>query len=149
MAAGLKIEKDKIPAFTAALEEYAHENLNDQALVSKIDIETECPIAQLSQPAVKELQLLEPFGQGNPAPVFATKGVRWISPPRKVGVKGDHLQIAITDGTASVRCIGFNMGRLEKKLLETESFNIAYQPQLNTYKGTTSVQFVLSDIQFE
>jgi len=48
-----------------------------------------------------------------------------------------------------VRCIGFGMGPLEKKLLETDAFHIAYQPQYNTYNGSTSLQFVLEDIQFE
>jgi len=48
-----------------------------------------------------------------------------------------------------VRCIGFRFGKLEKKLLEHEFFNVAYQPQLNTYNGNTNVEFVLTDIQFE
>lgn len=149
MAAGLKIEKDKIPHFTRALEEYAQQNLTDEKLVSKLDIDALCSIAELSQPAVRELAMLEPTGRGNPKPMFATKGVRRISPPRKVGAKGDHLQIAITDNTASVRCIGFGMGKLEKKLLECDSFSVAYQPQINTYNGNSTVQFLLEDIRFE
>jgi hypothetical protein len=48
-----------------------------------------------------------------------------------------------------VRCIGFRFGKLEKKLLENEFFNVAYQPQLNTYNGNTNVEFVLTDIRFE
>jgi len=85
----------------------------------------------------------------NPRPVFANKGVRLASPPRRVGLKGDHLQLAITDSTASVRCIGFRFGKLEKKLLEHDFFNVAYQPQINTYNGSSNVEFVLADIQFE
>ena len=41
------------------------------------------------------------------------------------------------------------MGKLEKKLLEAEFFNVAYEPQINTFNGNSSVQLVLSDIQFE
>jgi hypothetical protein len=41
------------------------------------------------------------------------------------------------------------MGRLEKKLLEHEFFDVAYRPQINTYNGNNSVEFVLADIQFE
>jgi single-stranded-DNA-specific exonuclease len=149
MAAGLKIEKANIAAFTAALEEYAQQNLDEEKLVAKLDIDRVCSISDMSQSVVKELSMLEPTGQGNPKPLFATRGVRWMSPPRRVGAKGDHLQIAITDNTASVRCIGFGMGRLEKKLLESDGFNVAYEPQINTYNGNSSVQFVLADIQFE
>lgn len=149
MAAGLKIEKANIAGFAVAFEEYAQQNLDEEKLISRLDIDGVCSISDMSHSVVKELSLLEPTGQGNPKPLFATRGVRWMSPPRRVGAKGDHLQIAITDNTASVRCIGFGMGRLEKKLLESDCFNVAYEPQINTYNGNSSVQFVLADIQFE
>jgi len=149
MAAGLKLKIDKIADFINAFEEYAQNNLDNESATAKLNIDALCNIEQLNFDAVKHLQMLEPFGQGNPAPIFATKGVHRISPPRCVGVKGDHLQIAISDNTASVRCIGFGMGKLEKKILETESFSVAYEPQFNTYNGNTTVQFLLKDIQFE
>ncbi|MCK4959460.1 MAG: hypothetical protein KAT00_08660, partial [Planctomycetes bacterium] len=78
-----------------------------------------------------------------------SKGVKWLSPPKRVGQRGDHLQIAITDNTGSVRCIGFGMGALEKKLLETEYFNVAYEARKDTYRGNNNIQFVLTDIQFD
>ena len=96
-----------------------------------------------------QLRLLEPFGQGNPRPIFATKGVRLSAPPRRVGTKGEHLQLVITDNTNSLRCIGFGRGKLEKKLLEHDFFNIAYQPQINNFNGSSSVELLVIDIQFE
>ncbi len=149
MAAGLKIETHRIGDFASAFEAYAQENLNPESLVDALEIDAACAIADLHQAAVRELSLLEPTGQGNPRPVFATRGVRRISPPRRVGAKGDHLQVAITDNTASVRCVGFNMGRLEKKILEADTFHVAYEPQINTWNGNSNVQFVLTDIQFD
>ena len=97
---------------------------------------------------VQKLQRLEPFGQGNPRPRFVTRGVRLISSPRCVGAKGDHLQLSITDRSHSLRCIGFGMGKLEKKLLEADCFDVVYEAQINTYNGNTTVQLVLVDIQF-
>jgi hypothetical protein len=41
------------------------------------------------------------------------------------------------------------MGKLEKKLLECDFFDIAYQPQLNNYKGTCRVEFVIDDVRLE
>ena len=149
MAAGLKLGKDKVEAFAQEFEEYARQNINEEHLESRLNIDAVCSIRDLNVHVVKELLRLEPFGQGNPAPVFASRGVRLISPPRRVGVKGDHLQVSITDNTASVRCIGFGMGNLEKKVLEAEAFNIAYEAQIDTYNGGNSVQLVLQDIQFE
>ena len=149
MAAGVKIETEKIDSFTADFEAYAKQNLNDNDLAAKLHIDAVAPLAQFRTEMVSELQMLGPFGQGNPKPVFATKGVRLASPPRRVGSGREHLQLAITDNTNAVRCIGFRFGKLEKKLLEHEFFNVAYQPQLNTYNGNTNVEFVLTDIQFE
>ena len=149
MAAGLKIHKDKIESFTRSFEEYARQNIKEDSLEPKLDIDAVCSISDLNIHVVRELARLEPFGQGNPAPVFATEGVRCISPPRRVGARGDHLQVAISDNTGSVRCIGFRMGPMEKKVLEAETFNVAYEAQIDTYNGGKSVQFVLADMQFE
>jgi single-stranded-DNA-specific exonuclease len=148
MAAGLKIHKGKIADFAQSLEDYARRNITDEALEPRLDIDAVCSIGELNIYLVKELKRLEPFGQGNRAPVFATRGVRSISPPRRVGARGDHLQVAISDDTGSVRCIGFGMGPLEKKILEAELFSVAYEPQIDTYNGNNNIQLVLADIQF-
>ena len=149
MAAGITIETEKIERFTAEFEAYAKQNLNENDVVAKLCIDAEATLGEFREETVRELDMLGPFGQGNPKPIFATKGVRLAAQPRKVGAKGDHLQLAVTDNTASIRCIGFGMGKLEKKLLENEFFNVAYQPDINTYNGSSSVQLVLTDIQFE
>jgi single-stranded-DNA-specific exonuclease len=149
MAAGITIETDKIEQFAADIEAYARENLRDEETVAKLHIDAVAPLDTFRKETVDELQLIGPFGQGNPEPIFATRGVRLASPPRRVGAGRDHLQLAITDNTAAVRCIGFRFGKLEKKLLECEFFNVAYQPQINTYNGSSNVEFTLADIQFE
>jgi single-stranded-DNA-specific exonuclease len=149
MAAGITMESAKVEKFAAEFEAYAKKNLDEDNIVSKLHIDAVAPLSEFRKDTVDELQLLAPFGQDNPQPVFATKGVRLASPPRRVGIKGDHLQLAITDSTATIRCIGFRFGKLEKKLLEREYFNVAYKPQINTYNGNSNVEFVVTDIQFE
>jgi single-stranded-DNA-specific exonuclease len=149
MAAGITIDPEKIDRFAADFETYASQNLKRNDTLAKLHIDAMVPLSELQKGTVNELQWLGPFGQGNPEPTFATKGVRLIGPPKRVGAGRDHLQLAITDNTASVRCIGFRFGKIEKKLLETEFFNIAYQPQINTYNGNSNVEFVITDIQFD
>ncbi len=149
MAAGITIETEKIERFRTDFEAYAQQNLPQEHCSAKLHIDAETPLSTFNAGTVSELQMLEPFGQGNPEPLFATKGVSLASPPRTCGSRGNHLQLAITDRTAAVRCIGFGMGKLHKKLLEQEFFNVAYRAQLNTYNGSTNVELVLADIQFE
>ena len=149
MAAGIKIEPDKIDQFAAEFEAHAQQNLNVDDTAAKLHIDAVVPLSEFRMETVRELQLLGPFGQGNPEPTFATKGVHLAAPPKRVGSGHEHLQLAISDNTAAIRCIGFRFGKLEKKLLEHEFFNVAYQPQINTYNGNSSVEFVLTDVQFE
>ena len=149
MATGITIEAERIDQFAAEFEAYAKQNLNENDVAAKLHIDAVAQLDKFRKETVSELQLLGPFGQGNPEPIFATKGVRLAHPPRRVGSGREHLQLVITDNTAAVRCIGFRFGKLEKKLLENEFFNVAYQPQINTYNGNSNVEFVLTDIQFE
>jgi len=149
MAAGMTIDADKIDAFADDFESCAAANWNDDEFVSRLDIDAVCSLAELSVPTVRLLSTLGPFGSGNPSPRFAAKGVRLSASPRIVGLGGDHLQIAVSDNTASVKCIGFGMAHLEKKLLENEFFNIAFEPQIDDFYGEPAVQLVLKDIQFE
>jgi len=149
MAAGITIKPRNIDKFAEDFERYAAQTIGKEHQVAKLHIDGIVPLSEFRHQVVKELEMLEPFGQGNPRPLFATKGVRLAAPPRKVGSKGDHLQLAITDNTSSIRCIGFQFGNLEKKLLEKDCFNVAYHPQINTYNGNSSVELILADIQLD
>ncbi len=149
MAAGITIEADKIEQFAADFEAYSREHICESDIIAKLQIDAEVSLRDLSRAAVMEFRLLGPFGQGNPKPLFATRGVRLAGPPRRVGVTNDHLQLTITDGVATIRCIGFGFGRFEKKLLEVDCFSVAYHPQINSYNGKNTVEFLLTDIQFD
>ncbi len=149
MAAGVKVRTDKVKVFAEAFEAYAHAHMGSDKLESFLAIDAEAKITDFNERLMRELAWLEPFGEGNPKPVFAARGVRLIAPPRRVGSRNDHLQIAISDAGGAVRCIGFGMGALEKKLQEVECFHVAFEPQYNTYNGQRNLQFVLNDIQFD
>jgi single-stranded-DNA-specific exonuclease len=149
MAAGLTIPPERIEAFTADFEAYAAGNLQEEDVVAKLHVDAVVPLRQFTRDIVQQLEMLGPYGEGNPKPVFATKGVRLAAAPRRCGSTNDHLQFAITDNTATIRCVGFRMGGLDKKLIDNEYFNIAYEAQLNRYNGNTTVEFIAVDIQFE
>ena len=148
-AAGITIKPENITRFADDLENYAASNLREEHRTPKLAIDTLAQLSSFNFESVSELQLLGPFGQGNPQPLFATKGVRLCSPPRRVGSNADHLQFAVTDHSNSIRCIGFRFGHLEKKLLERDCFDIAYHAAIDSFNGNSSVQLVIEDIRFE
>jgi single-stranded-DNA-specific exonuclease len=149
MAAGVTVLPENIQKFADDLENYAQHHLLDEQCVSKLHIDALASLSEFNYESVTEMQTLGPFGQGNPEPLFATKGVRLCGPPRRVGTNADHLQLAVTDNTNSIRCIGFRMGSLEKKLLERDCFDIAYHAAIDSFNGNRSVQLVIEDIRFE
>ncbi len=149
MAAGITIETAKVNDFAAAIEEHAIDHFEETSPTATLDIDALCSIGDFNHHILREINLLAPFGQGNPQPVFATKGVRLASKPRKVGARSEHLQLGIADSTGTIKAVGFNMASFEKKIIESDFFNIAYKPQINTFNGNYNVEFILSDIQFE
>jgi len=149
MAAGVTVLPENIQKFAETIETYAQQHLLDEQRVSKLHIDALASLSEFNYESVTEMQTLGPFGQGNPEPLFATKGVRLCGPPRRVGTNADHLQLAVTDNTNSIRCIGFRMGSLEKKLLERDCFDIAYHAAIDSFNGNRSVQLVIEDIRFE
>ena len=149
MAAGVTLATDNIQTFAEKIEAYADKNISHIDIVEKVDIDSHARLDQLTMNTVEQLNSLAPFGQGNPRPVFVSKGLRLAGQPRKVGAKGDHLQITVTDNTNTIKCVGFGMGKFEKKLLEKDFFDAVYEPDINTFNGSSNVQLIISDIQFD
>jgi single-stranded-DNA-specific exonuclease len=148
-AAGLTIKADKIPDFTEAFENYARENIKDEHFIQTLDIDGLFTLGDFDDRTIFQLEKLGPFGQGNPRPVFASRGVRLMGRPRVIGGNGDHLQFAVKDSSGSMACVGFGMANLEKKLLETDYFSIAYEPQMNEFRNVKTPQFIIKDIKFD
>jgi single-stranded-DNA-specific exonuclease len=149
MAAGVTVHPENILKFAEALEHYAQNHLHEEHTTPKLHIDALTSLSAFNFDSVNELRLLGPFGQGNQEPLFATRGVSLAATPRRVGTNADHLQLAVTDHTNSIRCIAFRMGSLEKKLLERDTFDIAYHASIDSFNGNCSVQLVVEDIRFE
>ncbi|NOZ22533.1 MAG: single-stranded-DNA-specific exonuclease RecJ [Planctomycetes bacterium] len=149
-AAGLKIKKDAIPALADGLNEFAASVLSEEDLLPQVRVDAEARLASLSRPVVSELEMLAPHGEGNPPPVLASTDVTIAGRPRRMGRDGAHLSFyAQQDGT-TIRAVAFGMGELEGLLSEKgRPVAIAYEPYLDTWKGSESVQLKIKDIQVE
>lgn len=145
-AAGLTIREANVPAFRGAFAEAAREQLGDGELAPELPIDVLASFTEIDSKLLKALELLEPVGHGNPAPVFCSLGVEVV--PRSVRILKDrHLRMAVRQMDRVFTAIGFNMA--ERFYTEDLSGNIdiAYTPQFNFYQGRTSIQLVLKDIR--
>lgn len=74
-AAGFRIERDQILPFRKKLNEHCHAAYSAETFLRSIEIDLDISLGDLTPQFLKELELLEPYGVGNPRPVFLTRGL--------------------------------------------------------------------------
>ena len=137
MAAGLSLKLEHLPEFKTRINAAIAEQLNGVLPKPVVRCDREVHISELSLEAWKELQQLEPFGPGNPTPVFMLKNVLCIRPPRTIGNQGRHLKITVKDAEndhPTIDAIGWNMGELAPHIKQNMPVDIAFTLVKNTWK---------------
>lgn len=146
IAAGLTINISELDGFITKINKYADENLTPKDLVPRVKID--CPVSEqaLTSENAALLSKLEPFGVGNEKPVFSLSGAEIIS-INAVGNENRHLRLTIQRGSLKITCIGFSLGEYAGVFRCGDVVNIAFQMDINTYKGNENVQLILKDIK--
>ena len=94
MAAGMSLEEENVPILEERLNRAA--GLAPEQLIPKLYLDAVLPFASITDELMEELARLEPFGNGNPKPVFASSGVR-LKGMRRIGKDGSSLRLQLTD----------------------------------------------------
>lgn len=158
MAAGLSLNKSNLEDFRNRLN--GQTTLTEKDLIPKIYIDIHLPLDYVSFNLVEELKLLEPFGKGNPKPLFGAKGIP-VKRAFILGKNGNVLKLLLL--TKSGRIIdGLYFGdieefedRLSKKYgmaeldrmykgIDSEiKLDIVYTPSVNEYMGNKNLQVII------
>jgi single-stranded-DNA-specific exonuclease len=141
-AAGLVIREERIPEFARAFEEVVAARLKEEDFIPHLTIDALTSLEQLNEPFLSELEILAPFGIGNPEPVLGVENLTVLS-SRLVG-KG-HLRVRIKEGRWTREAIGFGMGF--RHPLSSEGMKMAFSPQINTYQGNRTLQMRIIDLK--
>lgn len=158
MAAGLSLEEENIESFRRALNKQT--SLTDDDLRKKVVIDVVLPLGYITEELVNELKVLEPFGKGNPKPVFAERNVKVnrafllgknkntlkLEITNKYGRKIDALYFKNAESLLDDLSDKFGQDRVKKMFMNIESdivFNITYYPNINEYMGTRTVQVII------
>jgi single-stranded-DNA-specific exonuclease len=144
-AAGFTLARDRITELTERFEAYARQNLTPQDLVPLLRVDAEVDLDQMDWPVYEQLKRMEPFGMGNPTPVFVARGLRLSVPPRVVGEK--HLKLKVGNGARDLDAIGWRKGEQAKLLGPGDTIDLAFTLDENTYQGMSSLQMVIKDLQ--
>ena len=145
-----KISKDRIDAFRDDFFRYVSDNHTTGPRDSELQIDAEVRLADLTPRAVKELELLSPFGEENRRPVFATTRVELAEPPRKMGEGERHLSLRVRQHNTTLRAIAFSRGEWAEPIAQLGGpFSICFAPCINRFRGNESVELQLIDWQAE
>jgi single-stranded-DNA-specific exonuclease len=150
MAAGFTIETTKLEILRARLQELADKELDEQKLIKVLKIDCELALEDLTMDLYRKIVEFQPFGVGNPEPVFTSRAVK-IAEARTLGAEGRHLRLRLVSPNRSVafNAIGFGLGSLLNSLSFDEPIAVAYNLQLNRWNGEVRLELKLKDIQWK
>lgn len=159
LAAGLSMREEDIEPLRRALNEDS--GLSEEDFVPRVHIDVPMPLTYADEKLAGELSLLEPFGVGNPKPLFAQKELRFLAGFR-MGANKNFARFRVRTPEGEERQLVFfgDLERFGAFLSEkygpgsTEALyggkgdflvSVAYQLSLNTYKGRTELQFIMQN----
>ena len=144
LAAGLTIEEKELEPFRQAMYQYAEENLQPEDLIPTIYADCSIEPEIVTENNIRGLSLLEPYGMGNPQPVFILEDmtVEEITPIssdkhlKMLVSKNGYYFTAMLFGTNSINC-GFAIGN---------RIDLAANLEINEFRGRRNVQLIVKDV---
>jgi len=144
-AAGLRLKYDNIEAFRQAINDYAKESMPQEKFIPTLTIDGEIPLNVIDLDLVEIISSMEPHGEGNPAPVFCSKGLTVKSPPSLMGK--DTIKFWVSDGVKSISAVGFGMGSFKDMVKLGSKVDLAYTLSIDDWNKAPAVQLMLKDIK--
>jgi single-stranded-DNA-specific exonuclease len=142
MAAGLSIHEGKMTSFRARFAEYVTSNTSEEQRLPKLVYDAEITFDQLSLEFLASYDLLQPFGNGNPQPVFIARKVGLSRPP--LHMKNNHLRFMLRQGYHEQDAVFFGGG---ERQLPNPPWDIAFTIDRNTFRGRTTLQLIIQDVR--
>jgi single-stranded-DNA-specific exonuclease len=146
-AAGLAIRREHIPEFRRRLNEHAASCLTEADLEPVLAIDAEVPTQALGFQLAQDLSALEPFGAGNPRPVFASRGFRVLGEPQII--KEQHLKLRVAgDDHCPLEAIWWRGAEeTEQTPKANDRIDLAYELEANRWHGDIRVQLNVKDMR--
>ena len=146
LAAGFTILAEHIDAFRERMERCVEAWSGGAELVSVLDVDAELPDPDLlTVEEVLGLDALEPYGAGNPKPVFCLSGCT-VSACADVG-GGRHLKLKLSRGGRTLDAIFFSSTAAAAGVAAGDRVDVAFTPQINEFRGARTVQLLVCDLR--
>lgn len=141
-AAGLSIDEETLQAFVERFEDVCAGLLGPDDLKPVVAADAELTADEVTPELVDLVESLEPFGMGNPEPLFLLRGVRVTG--RRIA-REHHLQLRLELGERQVDAVGFNLAA--RKGAPGERLDILFSVRWNSWNGRRKLQLTLKDLK--
>ena len=124
----------------AVLSELPDEDFEDRG-----EVAATVRLSELDIDTIRQIGMLEPFGQGNKVPLLAACGVTMCD-RAVVGKTGDHMRFVATDGAASVPAIMFRVPKIEELVNCDSVVDIVFEAVAECWQGRVKPKLMVKDI---
>ena len=149
-AAGLTMRPERVEEFTRRFNAYVEENIDPITLQPQVEIDSELFFSNITPAFRRDLNRFQPFGPGNPAPVFVTRGVVSHGETKLVGADCEHLRMDLMqrqNPNTTIQTIAFQQPTHYEWIRAGHPIDVCYQIVENHYRGSVSVQLRIKDIK--
>ena len=134
MAAGVSLREENLPKFREQFLDAVCQQLNDEGLAPRLHLDAEIALADINFDLLHWHEMLQPFGNGNPQPIFVSSAVEAARPPRVVAER--HLELRLRQRNWHQRAIFFDGAVSE---LPPAPWDVAFHIHTNVYEGETRI----------
>lgn len=145
-AAGLTVPLENFEIFVDQLRAHCQKELPRHLLTPGIKIDQQIQVSDVSYNFLDELAHLEPYGMGNPRPIFKLEGVQ-IQKKVLLGKNKEFTKFEIADGVRTFEAISFDKSGYYDLFKPGDTIDLVCHIDLNEFKGTQTIQFQIKDIR--
>jgi single-stranded-DNA-specific exonuclease len=149
-AAGFACPAPIYPRLAEALKAYARELAPEDGWSRLMPIDAQIDLGMLTPQSIAELEVLQPFGQGNPAPRFCARGAE-LKAASVFGAAGEHLRVYLGEGSRVFEGIAWRRGRYvehyRRAAQRGERLDVLFSPSINRWDGEETVSLELEDVR--
>lgn len=147
-AAGMTLEVEQLDALSDILETYVKDKRIDAKGKSKLYLDEELDLENLSLDTVKSFERLAPFGMDNQKPVFYIRDFQ-VENARSMGAGDSHLKLKISKGNANIEVVAFGQGSKATEFAQTKQLELAVTLSVNQWNGQTTLQLMMVDARVD
>ncbi|WP_226789482.1 single-stranded-DNA-specific exonuclease C-terminal domain-containing protein [Latilactobacillus graminis] len=146
MAVGLTLPTDQLGALQAAMNAYANEHQIDLTTKLTMAIDLQLGLSDVTPEVYQAVSQLAPYGTDNPEPLIEIN-VPTVANLKQIGADQKHLKFTAVDQDVQLAVLAFNRGALYDDLQTVEQLKLVGQLSENTWRGQTTLQLMLKDLQ--